>query len=877
MPLAAGMALAAAVTAGAAAVSPPAVVSLAVEGTGADVSRYLAIERGAPLDPARVRRTVELLHATGAYEDVVVLADDVAGGVAVTVRLVPAPLLAGVAVDGHAVVTAEEARRVTRLRDGEPLWSDRLERAARDLALALGRQGRLEARVTAAARREEGGGATAIFTVAAGPEVRVASTAVETGERSLDTMLADDVEPDAGETFDRERARAAAEKMRAALAARGRWRAAVEVEEAYDPASGTIRLVFRAQPGPVVSARFHGVEVPRAVTDRVRAVLREGAAGTDAIEEGRDLIEAALRESGHRRAEVTPSVEEGPGRADVVYAIDPGPRSEAASVTVMVEPAGAMAAPAVVLRTRAGRPLRDDELAEDERALARAAEDEGHASARVRVEAEGEGPVAVVFRVAPGPRTVVAAVEVAAPEPRPEAAARELRVRAGSPYRVRDVAADRDALVATYRNAGHLSAEARPEVALSPEGTEARVRFVVAPGPRTMVDRVVVAGLDRTREAVVRRELQVREGEPLGADDVLETRRRLAALGLFQAVNVVELAGESPERRTLVIRVDEGPRTSVSYGIGYGERDLLRGSVEVTRRNLFGMDRRLSAFVRMSFRGSRLLASFREPYLFGRRQELFVTAFRDEEDREAFDYARYGITVQTARAVDRRWNVVLRQTYQEIRTYNVIEDCLALDRQFCPATVSGPSASLVGDTRDDPLDPRRGFFLLADAQLSHRWLGGDALVKGFLHASAYRRLVPRTVLALSGRVGLGRTFGEEPLLLPVPERFFAGGDYSLRGFGVDDVRVEGGNGLLLGTAEVRVDVGGGISTAAFADAGNVYRLASDVTLRDLRYAAGVGLRYRSALGPLRVDWGFKLDRREDESASHLHVTIGHAF
>src|SRR5688500_6123257 len=148
------------------------------------------------------------------------------------------------------------------------------------------------------------------------------------------------------------------------------------------------------------------------------------------------------------------------------------------------------------------------------------------------------------------------------------------------------------------------------------------------------------------------------------------------------------------------------------------------------------MDRRLSAFVRMSFRGSRVLASFRDPYLLGRRQELFVTAFRDEEDRYAFDYARYGITVQTARAFARRWNLVLRQTYQEIRTYNVVEDCLALDRQFCPATLSGPSASLVTDTRDDPLDPRRGFYLLADAQLSLASPGGDRLVTGVLQASA---------------------------------------------------------------------------------------------------------------------------------------------
>ena len=115
------------------------------------------------------------------------------------------------------------------------------------------------------------------------------------------------------------------------------------------------------------------------------------------------------------------------------------------------------------------------------------------------------------------------------------------------------------------------------------------------------------------------------------------------------------------------------------------------------------------------------------------------------------------------------------------------------------------------------------------------------------------------------------------MLLPIPERFFAGGDYSLRGFGVDGVRVEGGNGVLLGTVELRVDVGAGFSAAAFSDVGNVYRLASDITLGDLRSTAGAGLRYKSALGPLRLDWAFKLDRRPDESASHLHVTIGHAF
>ena len=854
--------------------APVASIAIVPEAAAADASRYLALTPGRPLDPAEVRRTVELLHATGAYEDVIVETADAPGGIALTLRLVAAPLLVGVEVEGDAVLSAAEARQASRLRDHEPLWTERLETAARDVAVAAAKEGYLEARVTAAARREEGSpDATAVFTIAAGPRVRVAEATVETGEAALDTLLSPYVEPDAGEAFDRERARGAAERMRAVLSERGRWRAAVTAVEEYDPSAGTLRLRFRGDPGPAVWVRFEGASVPEPVAVRVSEAVRAGAAATDAVEEGRDVLEAAFRAEGLRRVVVTPAVEEGPGRAEVVYTVAPGPRSMVASVRVSADAGLDLAG--VALRTRAGRPVRDADLAEDERALTRAAEDAGHAAARVRVTAEGDGPVPVVFEVEAGPRTRVASVEVVAPPA--EGAARELRLRAGEPYRVRDVAADRSALVSAWRNAGFLAAEVAPEVTLSEDAAEVRVRLVVTPGPRTLVDRVVVAGLDQTREAVVRREISVREGGPLGAEDVLETQRRLAALGLFEAVTVLELAGESPQRRTLVIRVDEGPRTSVSYGLGYGARDLLRGSVEVTRRNLFGMDRRLSGFARVSFRGSRLLASYREPWLFGRRQELFVTAFRDEEDRDPFDYERYGVSVQTARALSPRWNLALRETYQEIRTYNVVEDCLALDRQFCPATVSGPSASLLGDSRDDPLDPRRGFYFLADAQLSLAALGGDRLATGFLQAAAYETLAPRVVLAVSGRLGLGRTFGEEPLLLPPPERFFAGGDYSLRGFGVDEVRPQGGNGLLIGSAELRVDVRGRFSAAAFTDAGNVYRLASDITLSDLRYTAGVGVRYRSALGPLRADWGFKLDRRGGESASHLHLTIGHAF
>jgi outer membrane protein assembly factor BamA len=391
------------------------------------------------------------------------------------------------------------------------------------------------------------------------------------------------------------------------------------------------------------------------------------------------------------------------------------------------------------------------------------------------------------------------------------------------------------------------------------------------------VDHIVISGLRRTREEVVRRELLLEEAQPLGLQKILESQRRLSALGVFRRVSITEMDPESEERRSLVVSLDEAPVTTVAYGVGYAERDRLRGSVEVSRRNLFGMDRSLSTFARVSFTGSRLLATYREPYVFGRRQELFVTGFREEEDRPFFDFVRFGGFLQTGVKLSPAWNLVLRYTYQKTDTFN-IEDPSQVGREFAASTLSGPSLSVIDDTRDDPLDPHRGHFVSADIVLSHAWLGGNSFAKGFLQTSTYHRLTARNVLALSARLGLARTFGlEEPLFLPRADRFYAGGDYSLRGFSLDAVNPRGGNALLLAGVELRAEAVRSFSGAAFLEAGNVYPLVSDMTLHELRYTAGVGLRYRSAFGPLRLDWGYKLNRRPGESASHLHFTVGHAF
>jgi outer membrane protein insertion porin family len=630
---------------------------------------------------------------------------------------------------------------------------------------------------------------------------------------------------------------------------------------------------------------IRGARLSAGLRKDVEERLRQGSLASDALEQGRELIEDGFRRRGYREVSVSIREEPGTDSATVVYEVRPGAPARVRAVSVEGFP-GLVP----LLKTRTGAPLQEKLVDEDTRTLARALEDKGYAQAKVESDLpDGGGEIPVAFRVRAGTLSTVASFAVRSPEPLPAGAAlTELRLREGEAYRVRDLARDRANVLSAYRNAGYLQAEVTPEVATEADGG-VHVVLRVAPGPRTLVDHIVIAGLQATREEVVRRELTLEEGGPLGLQKVLESQRRLGALGIFQKVSVGEMDPESTAARTVVVTAAEAPRTTVAYGVGYAERDRLRFSTEATRRNLFGLDRSITTFARISFRGSRLLATFREPYLFGHHNELFVTGFREEEERDSFDFVRYGGLLQTARTLSPAWSVIARYAFQETTIFNIEVPLDEVDRQFRSTTFSGPSASVVNDTRDDALDPHRGRFVGADVQLSHAVLGGDSFLKGFLQAATYQRLGARTVLALSGRLGLGRTFGfDQPLRLPLPDRFFAGGDYSLRGFGVDragplvrsasgKLVPTGGNGLLIGGAELRYDAGRRLSAAAFTEAGNVYPLVSAITLGDLRYTAGLGLRYKSALGPLRIDWGYKLNRRAGEKPYHVHLTIGHAF
>ncbi|MEZ5286260.1 MAG: BamA/TamA family outer membrane protein [Vicinamibacterales bacterium] len=315
----------------------------------------------------------------------------------------------------------------------------------------------------------------------------------------------------------------------------------------------------------------------------------------------------------------------------------------------------------------------------------------------------------------------------------------------------------------------------------------------------------------------------------------------------------------------------------------------------------------------------RVTGTFREPRAFGTQGDGQLTAFLEQGIRASFTFNRRGVRADYARRFAQGLTTTGRYTYDYTRLSNQQidpEDRLLIDRLFPQVRLSTFFGAVLRDSRDDVLDPQRGTVLGVDASLAGRAVGSEVgFAKTFLQGFAYKRLPgPGFVVAGGARAGFATGFSREvvrldtdgnpvtgtdgqPVVdivddLPASERFFAGGDTTVRGFALDRLGTDetldqqgfpqGGNGLLVLNAELRTPYWKGLGLVGFVDAGNVFQQARDIDLGELRVASGFGVRYRSPIGPLRVDLGFKVNPRVLGSGSRergaiVHISLGQAF
>src|SRR5216684_2245350 len=475
-----------------------------------------------------------------------------------------------------------------------------------------------------------------------------------------------------------------------------------------------------------------------------------------------------------------------------------------------------------------------------------------------------------------------------------------------------------------------------------------RLVYHIQEGPQTRVRRILIGGYEHTRPGVIHREVHIKVKEPLREGDVVESQRRLYNLGVFNRVTIEPQNpnGTNPEKDIAVL-VEEAKRYTLAYGGGFEVQRLAsttsptgaqiqaapRGILELSKLNLTGRGDSLSFKLRGSTLQGRALLGYAAPNTFANPHLSFqATAFAEKtRDINTFTEERYEGSVQLTDQVTRLTTLLYRYAFRQVRVSNlkILSEEVPLFNQ--PTLISQFGVTWFRDSRDNPADASKGSFNSADFSDADTNFGSSAsFLRFFLQNSTYYPIKRRFSFARSTRLGLLVPYrdtvslsfpapapgqctagtapsGPSPTIIPLPERFFAGGGTSLRGFALNQAGPRdactgfpvGGQAMLVFNQEFRFPmrlpfVGTSVGGAIFYDGGNVYSRLNRISFRamlpaptfalqnpalpagptnvpvcmtncanELNYFAhtiGLGVRYKTPVGPIRIDFGYQLNR-----------------
>ena len=467
-----------------------------------------------------------------------------------------------------------------------------------------------------------------------------------------------------------------------------------------------------------------------------------------------------------------------------------------------------------------------------------------------------------------------------------------------------------------------------------------RLVYHITEGPQTRVRRVLISGYQHTRLGAIRREVHIQPGEPLREGEVVESQRRLYNLGIF---NRVTIEPQNPTGtdvdKDIAVLVEEAKRYTLAYGGGFEVQRLAsttnptsgevqaapRGILEISKLNLTGRADSLSLKLRGSTIEDRALLGYSIPNTFGSpKYSTQATAYTEKtQDINTFTETRYEGSMQLTDQVTSRTTLLYRYSFRKVLVSNlnshIAPEEIPLFQQ--PTLVSQFGVTWFRDTRDNPADASKGTFNSADFSVADTYFGSSAsFFRFFVQNSTYHPIKRRFSFARSIRLGILSPYRDTvslsfpapttpplPTVIPLPERFFAGGGTSLRGFALNQAGPRdsvtgfpvGGQAMLVLNQEFRFPmrlpfIGTALGGALFYDGGNVYSRLTRISFRtnlpspvialqnptlppsstnlpmcvtncsnELNYfshTAGLGFRYKTPVGPIRIDLGYQLNR-----------------
>ncbi|KJU84502.1 Outer membrane assembly protein, YaeT [Candidatus Magnetobacterium bavaricum] len=642
-----------------------------------------------------------------------------------------------------------------------------------------------------------------------------------------------------------------------------------------------------------INVRFNGVSVFSKDT-----LLQEmpfydtGSVTTDSVNEAVQTILSLYHQGGYINATVTTRTWQRPDSYDVLCDIDEGDAYEIADVvfegcTIDKDKLKEL------MSLKKGQPLNYDIIEDEEDAITQYYQSIGFYDVNVDsfdIKITPKNKTAIItIKLTEGAQLKVSRVNITGNNRiGTETIMSLIAIEEGAPLDDTSVFNARARIISHYNKNGY--SDATVKVQTNVEDTSVILTFNIEEGKPYVFGKTIISGNKRTKWKVFTGTITHKSGDAFNTIKLYEEVKDLYKTGLFTSVDfsVVDGFGQSKD---VVFEVKEANHGVIDYGVGYGEYEGLRGFFDVKYINLGGMNRQISLRTKVSSLNQKYSLGYIEPRFTS--YSLPLSSSISFEKREELDAntrnVRYQLEKYTASSSVERYlgnNIKGQLSYEFnlVKTWDVSPDVELSRDDTGTLVISSIVPSVLLDTRNNPSNPTDGFLVGASVKLaSGLLLSQTNFIKTTGNFNYYREVFKDVTLALSLRSGVGQGW-LQTVDLPIVERFFLGGSTNVRGYAQDTVGPkgskgypQGGNVFTMTNIEMRFKVVGDFGMVTFVDTGNVWNDFKDFNPFDVKYTTGLGLRYMTAIGPLRVDYGHKLNKAKDESPGRFYFSIGQAF
>ncbi len=463
-----------------------------------------------------------------------------------------------------------------------------------------------------------------------------------------------------------------------------------------------------------------------------------------------------------------------------------------------------------------------------------------------------------------------------------------------------------------YFDRGYISAVVQESTIVNSATSRVDITYAITENQAAYVDKIKIRGNIKTKDVVIRRELRIHPGEKFDGEKLRRSKERLTNLGFFEEVSYDTEETKLADKKNLLVDVKETKTGAFSFGGGYSTVDQFVGFVEVEQKNFdwrnwpyftgAGQNLKLRASIGNLSNGFEL--SFTEPWMFDYPVSFGFDLYRRTHKRDTdvgygYDEKVTGGDLRLGKEISEYLRTDIMYRLDEIDISNISSDNTDLESERGKNLVSIISPVLTYDSRDNVFDTRKGDLLTASFDLAGGPLGGDKnYTKFFARASHYFPMPRGAVLELRGRLGLAQPYGSSDKI-PIYERFFAGGAYTIRGYEerkVGPVSTNtshdplGGASMAVGNIEYTYPLFSFLKVAAFYDVGNVWEKMGDIFSNKnangvansggFKSGIGLGLRIKTPIGPIMLDYGIPMDKEPgegDKKAGRFHFSASHGF